>query len=138
MNRRSASNKRVKPNNVPINVAKADFSKGPIKRGRKPKGQAAEVKTVQCITLRVNDSTLNPNALLAKFIGAYLHYPVDKISSIDELEKGSIISVEFNLTSFTGVVSCTVWDNCIISIKTPKVFLVCLLMLLIIVWFLLF
>jgi len=95
------------------------------KRGRKTAGQTAEANTFKCITLSVNDSSLNPNVSLSKFIRAYLHYPVDKISSIDELEKGSIISVEFNLSCFKGVVSCTVWNASIISIKTHKVFLVC-------------
>ena len=125
MNRRSTSKKRARPSNEPVNVAKADFSKNPKKRGRKPAGQTAEANIFKCITLRVNDSSLNPNTSLSKFIGAYLHYPVDKIASIDELKKGSIISVEFNLSGFKGIVSCTVWNDSIVSIKTPKVFLVC-------------
>ena len=78
---------RSQRNSLPAATkATKDISSPPLKRGRKPAGAAKKIQSTACITLKINVSDLqNEKEKLLPFVGNYLHYPISKINSIDEV-----------------------------------------------------
>ena len=51
----------------------------------KPKKLKKDPPGVACYTLKINDELLNPEPGVLKLIGSYIHYPICKINTIEEV-----------------------------------------------------
>jgi hypothetical protein len=63
-----------------------------IRKQRTPK-EPKEANKIQCVSLKINGSDVNPSPLLANVIGSYVHYPVGKLIGFD---LANVIKVKSN------------------------------------------
>ena len=52
-------------------------------RKKRTTKEPKEASKIQCVTLKINGSDVNPDPLLANVIGSYVHYPVGKLIGFD-------------------------------------------------------
>ncbi|CAF1031598.1 unnamed protein product, partial [Brachionus calyciflorus] len=107
---------------------KSNPQKLPLIKNKKVK--KTKKKTVDCITLKINDQQQNPGLKEDNLFNSYIHYPVEDIvgMDLDELRKGAIISVPYsqNGNNYNSI-SCTVFDTSVEPVENPGMMILLLI-----------